>query len=114
MITMRTASCALSVTSILVIDAPAVAQINPFARANGGRVTNGELQLIEAASSKLYKTDNPQVGATERWNNPSTGNAGTVSLIQVFEKDGMPCRKLRHRISMSGLKDQQIYMAVVV
>jgi surface antigen len=110
MVMMRAALCALAVASIFVFESSASAQINPFARSSGGSVTKDDLQFIEAASSKLYKTDNPQVGATERWSNPATGNAGTVSLVQVFEKDGMPCRKLRHSIAIKGSKDPQIYI----
>jgi surface antigen len=110
MVIMRAASCALTVATILLLDASAFAQVNPFGRASGGRITNDDLHLIEAAASKLYKADNPQVGASEKWNNPTTGNAGTVSLTQVFEKDGMPCRKLRHRIAVKGAKDPLIYI----
>jgi surface antigen len=53
--------------------------------------------------------DNPRVGATESWNNATSGDSGTVSLLEVFEKDGMPCRKLRHTIKMHNVKDQQVY-----
>jgi surface antigen len=109
MITMRAASYTLAVVSALVLSTAAFAQINPFGRAGGGGLTADDLTLLEAASSKLYAVDSPRVGATERWNNPTSGNAGTVSLIEVFEKDGMPCRKLRHNIAMNGAKDQQVY-----
>jgi surface antigen len=107
---MRTVSCVLAALTVLVVSSSASAQINPFGRPSGERVTKEDLQLIDAASSKLYKTDNPQVGASERWSNPDTGNSGTVALVQVFDKDGMPCRKLRHQIKLKGAKDPQIYI----
>ena len=110
MITMKSASWVFAAVAVLSLGAPAFAQINPFARGSGGSVTGDDLKLIDAASSKLYKTDNPQVGASEKWSNPTTGNAGTVSLTQIFEKDGMPCRKLRHSIKLAGTKDSQIYI----
>jgi surface antigen len=94
--------------SILTVTAPASAQINPFSRDQ--RITPEDLQLIESASLKLYKTDSPKVGAAERWSNPKSGNAGTVTLTQIFEKDGMPCRKLRHRITPKGEKEPATYI----
>jgi surface antigen len=106
---MKIISCILAVVMVVAFDAAALAQINPFARGDSG-VTRDDAKFIEEASSKIYKADNPQVGATEKWSNPGTGNSGTVSLIQLYEKDGMPCRKLRHRISTKGSKDPQIYI----
>src|SRR4051794_22363924 len=98
MATMRAASYALAVVCALVLGTAAFAQINPFGRSGSGGLTADDLELLEAAASKLYTADNPRVGATESWTNPNTGDTGTVSLIEVFEKDGMPCRKLRHNI----------------
>ena len=107
-VVMRTVSCILAAAMIAVFGASAVAQINPFGRS--GSVSGDDTKYIEAASSKIYKADNPQVGAVEKWSNPATGNSGTVSLIQVFEKDGMPCRKLRHNIRVHDQKDPVVYI----
>lgn len=107
-IVMRTVSCILA-TAMIAVGASAVAQINPFGH-SGGSVSKDDTKYIEAASSKIYKADNPQIGATEKWSNPATGNSGTVSLMQVFEKDGMPCRKLRHNIKIQGQKDPVVYI----
>jgi surface antigen len=93
---------------ISTLAAPAIAQINPFSRNQS--ITNEDLKLIESASVKLYKVDSPKVGAAERWDNPNSGNSGTVTLTQLFEKDGMPCRKLRHRIAVKGQKEPVIYI----
>lgn len=106
---MRTVSCILAAAMVVAFGTSAIAQINPFARSGSG-ISNDDAKYIEAASSKIYKADDPQVGAIEKWNNPGTGNSGTVSLIQLYEKDGMPCRKLRHRISVKGHKDPQVYI----
>ena len=108
-VVMRTVSCILAAAMIAVFGASAVAQINPFGRSGSG-VSGDDTKYIEAASSKLYKADNPQVGAVEKWSNPATGNSGTVSLMQVFEKDGMPCRKLRHNIKVHDQKDPVVYI----
>jgi surface antigen len=102
----RAASYLIAAISILTVAAPATAQINPFG--HDQRITHEDLELIESASAKLYQTDSPQVGASERWSNSNSGNAGTVMLTEVFEKDGMPCRKLRHRIVFEGEKEPAI------
>ena len=111
MITMRAFSYALSVASILVFETSVIAQINPFSRSDSGGLTRDDLQLLEAASSRLYEADRPQVGATEKWSNPETGTTGTVSLVEVFDKDGMPCRKLRHDIAKRGETANQVYVS---
>jgi surface antigen len=100
--------CFTAAIAILAMTAPASAQINPFSRYQS--VSGEDLNLIEAASEKLYKTDTPRVGATERWSNPNTGSSGTVTLTQIYQKDGMPCRKLRHRITVQGDTDPMTYI----
>ena len=104
-----TASLKLAAAILIVaIAVPATAQINPFGRYQ--RLTEEDMRLIESASAKLYTSDSPKVGSAERWSNPSSGNAGTVTLSQIFEKDGMPCRKLRHSIMVSGEKEPAIFI----
>lgn len=98
----------IAALALLAVAAPATAQINPFGRYQS--VSQEDLQIIEAAAAKLYKTDSPNVGATEQWSNPNTGSSGTVTLTQVFDKDGMPCRKLRHRITTKDDKDPKTYI----
>jgi surface antigen len=94
--------------SILTAAHTATAQINPFSR--NRLITDDDLQLIEAASSKLYKVDSPQLGTTEQWSNSNSGNAGSVTLTQVFEQDGMPCRKLLHRITVKGEQEPAMFV----
>jgi surface antigen len=108
MATLKTSMLLLAALLAIGLAVPASAQINPFGRDQ--RITNEDLRLIDAASAKLYKTETPQVGAVERWTNPATGNSGTVTLTQIFEKSGMPCRKLRHSIRVKGAKDPVIYI----
>ena len=92
----------------VALAAPASAQINPFGRDT--RITSEDLKLIDAASSKIYKAEAPAVGTAEKWSNPTSGNSGTVTLTRIFEKSGMPCRKLRHSIKVQGAKDPLIYI----
>jgi hypothetical protein len=46
-----------AISIFVTVAAPAAAQINPFVRYP---MTHEDRQLIDAASMKLYKTDNPQ------------------------------------------------------
>ena len=94
--------------AILTVVHAATAQINPFSR--NQLITDEDLQLIDVASRKLYQVDSPQLGATEQWSNPNSGNMGTVTLTQVFEQDGMPCRKLLHRITVKGEQEPAMFV----
>ena len=102
----------LAAVSVLATGAPVFAQgISPFGRYSATEhITTEDRRIMESLSAKLYQADNPQIGATEHWSNPKSGNSGTVSLIEVFEKDGMPCRKMRHRITIKGMKDPMIFV----
>lgn len=45
-----------------------------------------------------------QPGFTRSWENPATGNGGTLTLLAVFEApDGRPCRQLRVQNHAKGL-----------
>ncbi len=89
--------------SLVFIASAAAAQINPFGHHSVDRLTAEDRQLAEQASAKLYQAPAPQIGASESWNNPSTGNHGTVALIGVREHQGLPCRTLRHRLEIQGV-----------
>ena len=54
---------------------------------------------MEEASKSLYTAATPQVGATASWKS-ETGNSGEVNLTQVYQFQGMPCRKLEHTIKV--------------
>lgn len=74
----------------------AAAQINPFGGYKEKTLTAEDLQLMNAAASKLREDDATPIGTTERWSNPKTGNSGTVTLLQRFRKRDLPCQMIRH------------------
>lgn len=74
----------------------AAAQINPFGGYKEKTLTAQDLQLMNAAASKLREDEATPVGTIERWSNPNTGNSGTVTLLQRFRKRDMPCQRIRH------------------
>lgn len=64
------------------------------------KLEESDLALLKAAAEILYMTDDAEIGAAEAWNNPETGNHGTVKLIRKHEYKGMPCRELQHDIEL--------------
>ncbi len=84
------------------------AQINPFQSSRTG-LRGDDLTLMSAAASQLYQQDTVTNGAEDHWSNPKTGNSGTVTVLQSFEKAGMACRKVRYVIRLRHVTGQRIY-----
>ena len=81
----------------------------PAAQAQFGSVGLGTFALTSedrgaalAAEEKLYAAAVPEVGKIETWRNAASGTVGTVELTQVFEQDGLPCRRLEHKYKVDG------------
>jgi surface antigen len=66
------------------------------------------MDRLNEASAKL--NDHVPVGTMERWENPQSGNRGTVALIGTAEKDGHPCLKIRHNIKIKGVAEPKVYI----
>jgi hypothetical protein len=54
------------------------------------------------------------VGAVEKWTNPESGNSGTSTLVEKSESDGVPCRRVRHDLSVKGFADPRSIEALQV
>ena len=63
-------------------------------------LTHDDVTALSAASAKLYTAETVAVGAVEAWTNPKSGNSGVVTIARVFERNGMPCREIVHRIKL--------------
>lgn len=77
---------------------------NPFAR-SGFELEAGDIELMTAATQRLYLNEDTPVGTAESWNNPESGNSGSVTLILKHEYKGLPCRRLQHDIQLSTSAD---------
>jgi surface antigen len=62
-------------------------------------LTADDLDRLNAASARLY--EGRSIGTVERWRNPDTRNAGSVSLARSFQMHDMPCRQMEYRIRFS-------------
>jgi surface antigen len=87
---------------------PASAQLiaNPMGTGLPETLTREDIAAATTASAKIYTPDAPTVGAVERWSNPKTGNSGTVTLVRVFERNGMPCREIVHHLKLAREGEQ--------
>lgn len=77
---------------------------NPF-KGSGFQLDERDLPMLAAAAQKLYLPDDVGVGAVERWANPETGNRGRVTLIEIHEYRGLPCRRLQHDVELRRTRD---------
>ena len=59
-------------------------------------LTADDLGQMNAAAAKLY--EGRSIGTVERWRNPDSENAGSVTLTASFVSDGMPCRAIVYNI----------------
>lgn len=94
---------ATCLTLPMVALSPASAQFIPSPMGTGmmpDTMTHDDVTAATEASAKLYTPEKVTVGAVERWNNPKTGNSGVVTLVRVFERNGMPCREIVHHIKL--------------
>jgi hypothetical protein len=71
------------------------AQINPFRGYSGPTLSKEDLATGQAAAQKLLTEDQAQVGRSEPWSGPTSGNAGSISVQRAFKRQGMDCRALR-------------------
>lgn len=97
----------LLLVSALLWAESATAQVNPFG--DSLDLEESDVAMLQAAASTLFQDDNARIGQTETWNNPETGNSGAVSILQLFEHEGLPCKRLQHAIKQKGRADQNIY-----
>ena len=94
----------VAVLIAFVTASPHTYAANPFKK-SGFQLDESDLPLLETAAGKLYLTDDAEVGSVEAWNNPETGNRGTVKLIRKHEYKGLPCRRLQHDIELKRVGD---------
>ena len=80
------------------------AQLNPLKSQIG--LEQEDLEQMGAAAARLYEAPEPRPGSVEQWQS-STGASGSVRLVEAFEFDGMPCRRLAHTVQRQATADPQ-------
>jgi hypothetical protein len=74
------------------------AQINPFRGYKGPTLSKEDLASGRAAAAKLLTEDQAEVGKSEDWAGPTSGNTGSISVQKAFQRQGMECRGLRSEV----------------
>lgn len=63
-------------------------------------ITAEDIEFAQAAAREGM--DGQPVGTVIGWKNPTTGAAGSVELIRLYERDGMGCREVMHQFHTPG------------
>jgi hypothetical protein len=106
----------MNAARLILLALGVVASSSAFAQTNlgdlqdapSGKFTPADFDMLWAAVDEVSR--GKQVGAAKSWENPSTGNGGTIKLLNVFTTaDGKDCRRLRvdnHARSLKGSSKQ--------
>jgi surface antigen len=62
-------------------------------------LTDTDIEMLTAAANHVYEAG--EVGVAESWSNPASGNSGTAEILERFERDGLPCRRVEHVIKVA-------------
>lgn len=74
------------------------AQINPFRGYNGPTLSKEDFAAGNAAAQKLLTDDQGELGKSERWAGPTSGNTGILTVEKSFRRQGMECRTLKSEV----------------
>ncbi len=80
----------------------AAAQMNPFGT-SGFTIDDSDLAHMAEAAAPIYNEPPPAPGTKADWSNPDTGNSGTITLIEAFEHQGLPCRKIHYSFKIKNV-----------
>lgn len=75
----------------------------------GAKLSNHDLKAMDEAALPLLNDDSVALGTSRDWNNPGSGDHGTVRLQKRFEYtyegNKLPCREIRYHVQSSGNAD---------
>jgi len=92
----------LAGAALALCSATAQAQINPFRGYRGPTLNSQDYTLAREAARKLLDNDSAPIGSSEQWQNADTGHGGTITLMSLFHRSGMPCRTLQSRVEFKA------------
>ncbi len=90
---------AVAATALGLFAAPAFAQmLAPWFKDSIG-MSDEDLEKMKGALREAL--EQKKVGATADWNS-SSGRAGHVEILELFEKQGMDCQTVKHTFTAGG------------
>ena len=79
----------------------------------GARLSHHDLKAMAKAAQPLLDDDTLPINTKRDWNNPESGDHGTVELTRRFEYDyegtKLPCRELLYHIQVAASADPYNY-----
>ncbi|ABI61536.1 RT0821/Lpp0805 family surface protein [Granulibacter bethesdensis] len=98
------------IMGILLVSSHAHAQLNPFyTSVDGSALNKSDLATLGKAAGPLLGNEPLFNGSTQPWSNPKTGNSGTLTLVEQYQKDGMSCRKIRYDVMLKRRNAPNVY-----
>lgn len=85
---------------------PAQAQINPFGKWGSTSMTKEDQQMTSQAAASLYQNPAVKKGDIAKWENPASGNSGTVTVTRLFQSKDMPCVGLLYSFNIKDTQDK--------
>lgn len=80
------------------------AQVNPFGKWAQVGFTKEDAEMNQKAAASLYENPDVKAGEKASWQNPASGNGGTITATRIYKYKDMPCVDL---LSTLDLKDSQ-------
>ena len=74
------------------------------------KLQDADVQAISDAEDRILAHDPITAGTTEAWEGAGTGNSGTVSILKVFEKQGLSCLETAYDITVARVVDPIRYV----
>jgi len=97
-------------TGVLLTSGQVRAQAGAFGWSpDDARLTNADSTMLWQTMDAMNKMPSPVQGETRKWNNPASGNSGTVTIARLYESNGMPCHALHYTISFASQPVPQNY-----
>ncbi|MEM7171640.1 MAG: hypothetical protein AAF530_15830 [Pseudomonadota bacterium] len=94
-----------TVLSMLAVSWPAQAQLNPF-RGSGFELTAQDVEEIGNAGRELFRDNEAAaVGDSVMWENPESGNKGTITIMDSFTYEDLPCFELKYTFELKKLAE---------
>lgn len=87
--------------ALVVFSSQAIAQLY------GGALDlrDEDIAMAQAAAQPLYANPDTPIGTSATWDNPATGNRGSVTLVAINTINGTECRRLSHLIFVKDQAD---------
>ena len=80
----------------------ATAQMSPFGT-SGFTMDQRDIDMMAETARPIYQTPPPADGTKYEWENPVTGNSGTMTLLESREYQGLPCRKIQYSFKIKNV-----------